>query len=260
MDDRHINREKYFAEQAYTTKKYVIPYISEYFSINSNVTVAEIGCGEGGNLKPFVDIGCKVVGIDLAEKKILNAKRFFENHPNNANLTLIAQDIYKVKPDETFSFDLIIMRDTIEHIHNQDAFLEHLKKLVKPTGKIFISFPPWRMPFGGHQQMCESSFLSKLPYFHILPNFLYVGALKLFGEHESKIKMLLEIKDTKISLSRFNKIVKKRNFKIDSEVLYMINPNYEAKFNLTPKKLPIILNIPFIRDFFITTYYCILSV
>jgi SAM-dependent methyltransferase len=259
MDDRHLNREKYFQEQSYTTEKYVIPFINKLLPITSNLTIAEVGCGEGGNLKPFLDIGCKVVGIDLAENKISNAIKFFGNHPQKNNLTLIAENIYNIKPDQLFTFDLMFMRDTLEHIYDQDAFLEHLKKFIKPSGKIFLAFPPWRMPFGGHQQMCESPFLSKLPYFHLLPNTLYVGILKLFGENEAKIKGLLEVKETRISIIRFKKILTKRNFKIDSEIFYMINPNYEIKFKLKTMKLPGILNIPFIKDFFITTYYCIIS-
>lgn len=259
MDDRHLNREKYFQEQSYTTEKYVISYISKLFPITSDLTVAEVGCGEGGNLKPFLDIGCKVVGIDIAEDKIENARKFFNNHPQKSNLTLIAEDIYKINPDEQFLFDLIIMRDTLEHIHYQDIFLEHLKKFVKPSGKIFLAFPPWRMPFGGHQQMCENSFLSKLPYLHLLPNALYAGLLKLFGESNAKIKGLLEVKETRISIARFKKILTKRNFRLESEIFYLINPNYEIKFKLKTRKLPGILNIPYIKDFFTTTYYCLIS-
>ena len=56
MDDRHLNREKYFHEQSYTTEKYVIPFINKLLPITSNLTIAEVGCGEGGNLKPFLDI------------------------------------------------------------------------------------------------------------------------------------------------------------------------------------------------------------
>jgi SAM-dependent methyltransferase len=260
MDERHFDREKYFKEQSYTTEKYVIPFISDLLPITSDLHIAEIGCGEGGNLKPFLDIGCKVTGMDLAENKIINAYKFFNDHPNKNNLTLIAKDIFKVAPETLLPFDLIIMRDTLEHIHDQDSFLEHLKGFIKPSGKIFIAFPPWRMPFGGHQQMCENSFLSKLPYFHLLPGIFYVGVLKIFGENETKINGLLEIKETGISTSGFRKILNKRKLRIDKETLYLINPNYEIKFRKTPRKLPRALNLPFLRDFFTTTYYCIISV
>jgi SAM-dependent methyltransferase len=259
MYDRHLNREKYFQEQSYTTEKYVIPFINQVFPVTSDISVAEIGCGEGGNLKPFLDIGCNVTGIDLAANKIANAVKFFENHPEKNNLTLIAEDIYKIDPDKVLPFDLIMMRDTLEHIHDQDFFLEHLKKFIKPSGKIFLAFPPWRMPFGGHQQMCENNFLSKLPYFHLFPNIIYTGILKSFGESEAKVKGLLEIKETGISISRFRKILNKRNYKINKEIFYLINPNYEIKFKSKPRKLPEILNIPLLKDFLITTYYCIIS-
>ncbi|NTW33828.1 MAG: class I SAM-dependent methyltransferase [Bacteroidetes bacterium] len=258
MQERHTIREKYFEEQDFTTKKHVIPYLEHFISISSDLFVCEIGCGEGGNLKPFVDFGCKVTGIDISENKIANAKLFFKNNPQKDNLTLISEDIYKITPDELPKFDIILMRDTLEHIPNQDIFLNSLKKFIKPTGKIFISFPPWRMPFGGHQQVCRSSFLSKLPYFHILPVFLYVGLLKLFGESKETIRALLEIKETRISINRFKKIIKKRNFEIIKETYYLINPNYEIKFNLKVRKLPSLLNIPTIRDFFSTAYYCVI--
>ena len=259
MDERHRDREKYFKEQSYTTEKYVIPFIHESLVLSPDLNIAEIGCGEGGNLKPFLDIGCKITGIDLAENKISNAYKFFIDHPKKNNLTLIAEDIYKVNPDELLPFDLVMLRDTLEHIHDQNSFLGYLKKFIKPTGKIYIAFPPWRMPFGGHQQMCENRFLSKMPYFHILPNFLYTGILKLFGEKESKIKALLEIKETGISISGFKRILKERKYQIDKETFYLINPNYEIKFKSKPRILPEVLNIPFIREFFTTTYYCIIS-
>lgn len=53
MQERHSNRERYFKEQHLVTEKYVIPYINQVFQIDSTMTVAEIGCGEAGNLKPF---------------------------------------------------------------------------------------------------------------------------------------------------------------------------------------------------------------
>ncbi|MBI3239478.1 MAG: class I SAM-dependent methyltransferase, partial [Flavobacteriia bacterium] len=138
MYERHTNRERYFQEQVFTTEKHVIPYIQEVMKLTPNLVVAEIGCGEGGNLKPFLDLGCKVIGIDLSESKIANGEVFFAEHPLKANLTLVAQDIYEVSPDTFHRFDLVIMRDTIEHIHDQDKFMEYLKQFLNPGGKVFF--------------------------------------------------------------------------------------------------------------------------
>ena len=55
MHERHTNKSQYFEEQIYTTKKHVIPFIRKYKQIDKHTSVLEIGCGEGGNLKSFMD-------------------------------------------------------------------------------------------------------------------------------------------------------------------------------------------------------------
>jgi len=260
MQDRHTNKEKYFKEQIITTEKHVIPFIQNLVEINSTLKVAEIGCGEGGNLKPFLDIGCKVTGIDISESKIENAKKYFSNHKNTNNINLICDDIYNITHSYTGKFDLIIMRDAFEHIQNQDYFMNHIKNFLLHNGKIFFSFPPRQMPFGGHQQICKSKILDKLPYFHLLPKFWYKYILKISGESDETINGLLEIKQTGISIEKFKKIIKKNKYIIEKEEYYFINPNYEVKFNIKKKKLLKIFNLNYLRNFYTTNYYCIVSV
>lgn len=259
MQDRHLDRARYFEEQSTTTAKYVIPYISEVQEVNPQTSVLEIGCGEGGNLMPFLDIGCqRVVGVDMASNKIDNARKFYADHPRASQIEFIAANIYDL--DDLGKFDVIITRDVLEHIHGQDAFMEHVKRFMKPDGKFFLGFPPFSNPFGGHQQICESKVLSKLPFFHLLPTQLYKGVLKLFGEKPKKIENLLEIKETGISIERFERILKKRNYQKDRVRYYAINPNYEIKFKLKPREQwKWVSGIPYLRNFLITTNYYIVS-
>lgn len=258
MQERHINRDKYFEEQIYTTEKYVIPFIGESFLAQSDLSVLEIGSGEGGNMKPFLDRGFRVTGVELEEIKNQWANEFFANHPNRDKLSLICDDIYNF--DTAVKYDLIIIRDVVEHIHDQARFMEFLKNLLSERGKVFIAFPPWYNPFGGHQQVCENRLLSKLPYYHILPKALYKAILKMGGENQGRIEGLLEIKETGISIERFKGIVKNASYKMEKEVFYFINPNYEVKFGLKPREAwKLVSALPFLRNFFITTYYCVLS-
>ena len=209
MQIRHKNREIYFREQTECTQKYVIPYIEQVLCIKSNLRVLEIGCGEGGNLKPFLDVGCNCVGIDIDVAQLEKAIAFFANHPLNKNLRLIANDIYKVSPNEIGNFDLIILRDVIEHLPNQERFMHQLKCFMHSESVVFFGFPVWCNPFGGHQQICRNKWLSHTPWLHLLPNRLYKKALQLGGESASTIKALLDIKATGISLSRFESILHK---------------------------------------------------
>ena len=130
---------------------------------------------------------------------------------------------------------------------------------LKSNGIIFFAFPPWRMPFGGHQQIVENKFLSNLPFYHILPKSIYKAMLKMGNTDEEQIECLLEIKETGISISRFTKIIKNNHYKILAKTDWFINPTYKIKFNLTPRKLFFFNKIPFIRDFFTTCYYCIIQ-
>lgn len=261
MQDRHINRSDYFKEQKLTSEKYVIPFIQEVKEINKDISVLEIGCGEGGNLLTFYELGCsRLVGIDLAKGKIENAKKFFGEKANSEDIEFISDDIYNISSDDIGQFDLIITRDVLEHIHDQERFMNFVKKFLKPGGKFFLGFPPWHNPFGGHQQICESKLLSKLPYFHILPRFIYKFILKIFGESDAKIKGLLEVKETGITIERFERIIKRTNYKKDKRVFYFINPNYEMKFGLKPRESSKLISaIPFFRNFFITTNYYVVS-
>ena len=259
MQKRHKNKQQYFNEQAATTKKFVVPFLAGLTEIGPGVRVLEIGCAEAGNLKPFVDAGCNVTGIDLACNRIELAKEFFKEHKNRNNTEFICEDIYNVKPSEN-KFDIIIMRDVIEHIPNQEKFMGFVKEFLKTDGKFFLGFPPWQNPFGGHQQVCKSRFLSKLPYFHLLPRSIYKAVLKLFGETEGTINGLLDIKKTGISIERFERILKAENYKIDKRIFYFINPNYETKFGLKPRKqIKLITSIPWFRNFFTTAMYYVVS-
>jgi SAM-dependent methyltransferase len=259
MQKRHGNRIQYFEEQAYTTKNHVIPFISSFRNINRDMRILEIGCGEGGNLKPFLEQGCKATGIDLACNKIELARSFFATHPQKENLTLICNDIYKTDPPES-GYDLIIMRDVIEHIHNQRLFMSFIKSYLREDGLFFLAFPPWQNPFGGHQQVCRNRFLSRLPYFHLLPKPLYRFLLKAGGESDGTIGSLLEVRETRLSVERFMKIVKETGYQVIYRRFYLINPNYEVKFNLKPvMQASLVSAIPGLRNFLSTSVYFLIS-
>jgi SAM-dependent methyltransferase len=260
MHERHTDRELYFREQSLTTSKYVIPFISGVRPVTPSLSVLEIGCGEGGNLLPFLETGCsRVTGIDISEHKIENARKFYASIPGGDRVEFIAADIYDCA--DAGAFDLIIMRDVLEHIHDQARFIGFVKRLLAPHGVLFIAFPPWNNPFGGHQQVCDSPVLSKMPWIHLLPGGLYRRLLRAAGENDAKIDGLLEIKETGINLGRFETIIKREGFSVLKKSLWLINPNFEVKFGLRPRRLPSLAGrIPFLRNFMATTGYYIISV
>ncbi len=165
MQKRHKNKEQYFNEQGLTSKTFVLPFISDLVNFGVGTSVLEIGCAEAGNLKPFVDMGCKATGIDISCNRIDLAKTYYEDHPNNKNLTLICQDIYKVNPDK--KYDVIIMRDVIEHIPNQEIFLGFVKSFLKAVASSSSLFHL------GKILLAVISKYAGVNYFRSFPGFTY---------------------------------------------------------------------------------------
>ncbi|MEY8685019.1 class I SAM-dependent methyltransferase [Bacteroides sp. AN502(2024)] len=257
MQDRHENRNIYFKELSITSRNYFIPYIQCWHPVEATMNVLEIGCGEGGNLLPFSEIGCNTTGVDLAESRIKDARTFFnESHTKGE---FIASDIFKLKKLNR-SFDIIICHDVLEHITRKELFLSDLSKYLKPQGIVFISFPAWQMPFGGHQQICRNRILSHLPFIHLLPVSIYRLLLKVFKVDADCIKELLSIKKTSVSIESFERLIRKTNLSILNRQLWFINPHYEIKFGLPPYKLNhTISQIPYLRDFASTSCFYLLK-
>ncbi|GAB6011070.1 class I SAM-dependent methyltransferase [Viscerimonas tarda] len=254
---RHLDGKLYFDELAYSTKKYIIPYINTYYPLSGGMSVLEIGCGAGGNLLPFLELGCEVTGFDFSKSRVAEARRILDAG-NNEKVHLFCDDVFNV--EGLGKFDIILVRDVIEHIPDKKRFFTHIKEFMKEDGIIYFAFPAWYMPFGGHQQLCRNKLLSHLPFYHILPKSIYKWMLSVAKESKSTIDELLSIKDCRITVEQFRRYAKANGYTVFQETLYFINPHYEIKFGLKPRKLsPLIGKIPFIRNFFTTGCFYLLK-
>ena len=261
MHDFHTNKEVYFDYQYQNSRTYVVPFVKPWLQTKELLHVLEIGCGEAGVLKAFTELGHTCCGIELSQSRVNLARKVMSDELAKGQIQFITRDIYDidVEKDIGHRFDLVILKDVIEHIPNQEKFISQLHNFLNADGVVFFGFPPWYMPFGGHQQMATKKILG-LPYYHILPKPIYRGILKLFGERKGRIDDLMEIKDTAISIERFERLVKSSAFNILKRQLYLFNPIYKYKFNITPRKQArLIASIPFIRNFVSTCAYYVIG-
>jgi len=259
MQKRHTDCKLYFDELANGTRDFVIPYMESVKKIPENSVVLEVGCGRGGNLYPFLEEkNCKVIGIDKSDE-LEYARDFFKDSKNAHNLTLLKCNFYEVDPNSIPKANIVLIRDVLEHIVNRDLFFERLKEFITDDAMIFVAFPPWRMPFGGHQQGCKSFLTSKMPYYHLLPQCIFELILKISSEDKSYIEALREVRQTKLSIREYKRLLKKSGFKMEKETYYLINPSYKIKFGLNPRVLPGFLKIPAISDFYVTAHYSVIT-
>ena len=203
--------------------------------------------------------------------------QLLENH--RTEVSMIAHEIRN--PLTLVSSSLQIMEaqhPEVKAFHNWAQTIEDVRfmcdlgKYLRQGGIVFMAFPAWQMPFGGHQQICRSRFLSRLPFFHLLPKPLYRAVLKAGGEEEYRIRELLEIKDTRLSVEQFERLLQQKGKRTDASMdairpleildrrLWLINPHYEAKFGLKPRLLARpVAAVPYLRDFFTTSCFYILK-
>lgn len=254
----HKDKQTYIKYQHDNAVSYVIPFIERKLQLKENYRVMEIGCAEGGVLKAFVEQGCHGTGVELQPKRYELAMELLKKEREEGKVKLVNKDIYEVDIEKELNgqFDLIVLKDVIEHIHDQDKILRKLRDFLLPEGHIFFGFPPWQMPFGGHQQIAKHKILSRLPYYHLLPMRLYKAVLRSFGEKEQNVDNLAEIKETGISIERFQRLLKKHNYSIQEREFYLINPIYKYKFNLSARvQHSAIASIPYLRNYLTTCVY-----
>ena len=257
MQKRHHNRRLYFDELAATCTDYFIPYIKRWHEVEAGTKVLEIGCGEGGNLLPFALLGCDVTGVDIAMCRIEEARRFFKREQVQGRF--IAEDIFNLGA-LACKYDIIICHDVLEHLDGKPLFLSLIGNYLNTGGIVFMSFPAWQMPFGGHQQICRNPILSHLPFVHLLPEVLYKRVLKLSGESDATQNELLSIRRTRITIEAFERLVNQTDLMIADRTLYLINPHYRVKFGLHPRKLQFpFSSIRYLRNYLCSSCFYLLS-
>ena len=234
-----------YKEQHWYGKSFLYDFIGD-----TNVAgqrILEIGCAEAGLLKFYQEKGAICSGMELSDVRFNNA--ILLNQPNSLHLfqaNICDPETYASELTE--SYNTIVIRDVIEHIDNKKTALNNIFQLLKPNGKLFISFPPKYCAYAGHQQTVPR-ILGKIPYLHLLPDFIYKAYLKVIGCPEKKINYLISTKKTRISINQMRKIVESIGFNVRKESNWFIRPAYSFRFGLPRVKNPFAW-FPFLNEIF----------
>jgi SAM-dependent methyltransferase len=258
--DFHFDNEVYFEHLAATARDYILPYIAQDKPIRPGMRVLDIGCGTGGLLSAFIAKGCHVTGVDLRPASIQTALGRFPAEVAAGTARFWVKNIYDFDPAEE-RFDVILFKDSIEHIHGQEAIIRHVRQFLQPGGVVWFGFPPWAMPFGGHQQIIyQNRYLGRLPWYHLLPRAAYRHVLQEANLPPEYVAELVDIHDCGISTHRFERIARRAGYRVARRTLWFLNPIYRQKFGFGPiPQFGWLGSLPGIRDFFSTAAYYTLA-
>lgn len=98
--------------------------------------VLDIASGEGYGTNMMAEVAAEVVGVDIDEETIANAKNKYEKA--NLSFKTGSADLIPCKNDY---FDLVVSFETIEHHDRHHEMMVEIKRVLKPGGLLFISSP-----------------------------------------------------------------------------------------------------------------------
>lgn len=173
----------------------------------------DIGAGTGSFLYAAKKDGWQTIGLEPSEKAKQFASQKGLEFVDNLN------DI----PSQ--SQDIVTMWHVLEHVPNLEDYLFELKRIIKPTGTIFIAVPNFKS--------FDASYYGKFWAAYDVPRHLWhfsKGSIqKLFSEKQMRLEAVLPMKFDSYYVSLLSE--KNRNGKIKPLRAFFVGlkSNYEAK-------------------------------
>ena len=117
--------------------------------------VVDFGCGLGGEAIEMARGGAaRVIGVDVVERSLVAAQRAA------SEAGVADRCSFRSGVDE--QVDVVVSVDGFEHFGDPMEVLRVMRRIVKPTGRVLISFgPTWLHPLGGH-------LFSVFPWAHLI--------------------------------------------------------------------------------------------
>ncbi|MBI5324815.1 MAG: class I SAM-dependent methyltransferase [Ignavibacteriae bacterium] len=244
-----IDSAKYYWNYQYRlSREVIVPYLLRNRIEINNSTIVEVGCGEGGVLTALVEAGAKkALGTDIDPGRLNIGNKISELAQHNIEYK--THNITTDNPLENWeeTADLVILRDVIEHLDNTKESLLNLKKFMKNNAFLYITFPPYHTPFGGHQHIIRK-FWGRFPYIHLLPNFIFHKLIS--SGHPYDIAEIKRLQVIRLTVNKFIKAASEAGFEIVKSEFYLLRPVFKMKFGLPTIKLTPVSFLPLIKTFF----------
>jgi len=140
----HIHMPEDHMDELYTSSNPLVRYahnnrldtICRFLKGRSGLKVLDAGCGEGHLIERLHALSPDNVytGVDITEVALERARRrcgFAEFHSMNLESLQFADE----------SFDAVTNTEVIEHIHEYHAVLAEFARVLRPGGRLLITFP-----------------------------------------------------------------------------------------------------------------------
>jgi SAM-dependent methyltransferase len=112
----------------------------DMLKLSPNLKVLEVASGSGGPAVFMVkETGCQLVGIDINENGIQNAKNLASENGLDGKMEFSLADASEQLPFPDESFDIIISIDSINHFRSRDKVFSEFKRILKKGGRLLFT-------------------------------------------------------------------------------------------------------------------------
>jgi ubiquinone/menaquinone biosynthesis C-methylase UbiE len=128
--------------ETFITNEVMLEHLHRYaiaMEFTKGKKVLDIACGEGYGVNLLAINAAHITGIDIDNITIEKAK----NKYKAGNITFKTGSVLEI-PAENNSYDVITCFETLEHTSHHDKMLSELKRVLAPSGLLFISTPEKR--------------------------------------------------------------------------------------------------------------------
>ncbi len=138
---RFRSEEDYRAMQSFLAEETVKELKARGIDIAQR-DVIEIGAGNGGYSQVLNRIAKSFIACDLNKKDIYEKE----------GIPFAEVDVTTSLPFSSGQFDFIYCSSLIEHLAEPNVLLQECKRILRPDGTLYLSFPPFYslMMIGGH--------------------------------------------------------------------------------------------------------------
>ncbi len=245
----------YFGYQYGLGSRHIVPYLRGNGLTFAKKNICEIGCGEGGVLAALADQGVTyALGIDIRQEAIDRAELIFRAFfpPKSSSSESVRWDfrIHDITHQPTPAewrerFDFVTLRDVMEHLDDTEGSLRHVMEFLRPGAYLYIVFPPFYSPFGGHQHLLHNLW-GKLPFIHALPDALYHPLIR--SGRAGDVAEAKRLRNIRLTIAKFRRAVKSVGLELVDEELYLLRPVFKLKFGLPTIKVNALRKIPWLRE------------
>ena len=102
--------------------------------------VLDIGIGTGNSAAPFLERGCRVVGVDPSERMLKQAEARAARWAGRLSVRRVAEPFLQLPFDEA-TFEVVVSAYAIHHLDDEAKrrAVREMKRVLKPGGRVVIA-------------------------------------------------------------------------------------------------------------------------